>query len=90
MTSFSMSIGMRVIGPCLILALYSILGLHVYAYFTVITPLLKVRLGTELGMIWIVVGLALVYNIAFNHSMATIIKPGGPKDTRMVEEMRKK
>ena len=38
--------------------------------------------------IWIVVGLALVYNIVFNHLMAVILKPGGPADTKMIERMR--
>ena len=80
---------MRIIGPCLVVALYAIIGLHVYAYFTVITPLLKNRVGTAFGLIWIVVGLSLVYNVVFNHFLAVIIKPGGPEDTRMIEKMRK-
>jgi len=84
------SIFMRILGPCLVVGLYCIVVMHVYAYFTVITPLLKNRIGTTLGMIWIIVGLSLVYNIVFNHLMAVLIRPGGPDDTRMIEEMRQK
>jgi len=76
---------MRILGPCLVFGLYAIVILHVYAYFTVITPLLKNRIGTPLGLIWIVVGLSLVYNIVFNHFLAVIIRPGGPDDTKMIE-----
>ena len=79
---------MRILGPCLVLGLYTLVGLQVYAYFTVITPLLKNRIGTTFGLIWIVVGLSLVYNIVFNHFMAVILKPGGPQDTVMIEKMR--
>ena len=82
------SIVMRVLGPVLVCGLYSIVALHVYAYFTVITPLLKNRVGTFIGLIWIVVGLSLVYNIVFNHFLAVIIKPGGPDDTVKIEKMR--
>ena len=76
------SIVMRLLGPCLVVGLYVILAVHIYAFFTVITPLLKNRVGTTLGLIWIVVALALVYNIAFNHIWAVILKPGGPTDTK--------
>ena len=76
------------LGPCLVLSLYAIIGLHLFAYFTVITPLLKSRLGTEMGLVWIVVGLSLVYNIVFNHLLAVILKPGGPQDTKLIEKMR--
>jgi hypothetical protein len=42
--------------------------------------LLKKRLGVTFGLIWIGIGLSLLYNIIFNHFMAMIIKPGGPKE----------
>ena len=79
---------MRLLGPCLVVGLYCIVVLHIYAYFTVITPLLKNRIGTNFGLIWIVVGLTLVYNIVFNHFYAVILKPGSPTDTKMIEKMR--
>ena len=84
----SSSIFMRILGPVLVVGLYCIIVLHIYAYFTVITPLLKSRIGTPMGLIWIVVGLALVYNICYNHLLAVLLKPGGPQDTKMIEEMR--
>ena len=79
---------MRLLGPCLVVGLYVLVAMHVYAYFTVITPLLKNRIGTELGIVWIIVGLTLVYNIVFNHFYAVILKPGSPTDTKMIEKMR--
>lgn len=79
---------MRLLGPCLVFGLYALVAMHVYAYFTVITPLLKNRIGTELGIVWIIVGLTLVYNIVFNHFYAVILKPGSPVDTKMIEKMR--
>ena len=78
LATFSGSLLMRLLGPCLVVGLYLLVGLQVYAYFTVITPLLKNRIGTGFGLIWIVVGLSLVYNIVFNHFMAVMLKPGGP------------
>ena len=86
--TMSASISMRILGPVLIIGLHAIVYLHLYAFFTVITPLLKNRIGTTFGMIWIVVGLSLVYNILFNHSLACILKPGGPTDTKRIEKMR--
>ena len=79
---------MRVLGPCLVIALYLIVAVHFYAYVTIISPLLKKRIGTTLGLIWISVGLALVYNIVFNHFLATVVKAGGPSDLRKIERMR--
>ena len=83
-----MSIGMRLVGCTLVPGLYALICMHLYAFFTVITPLLKNRLGTEIGLLWVVVGLTLAYNIVFNHFMATILKPGGPQDTKDTEKMR--
>jgi drug/metabolite transporter (DMT)-like permease len=79
----------RILGPGLVAALYGLLGLHVYAFFWVVVPLLKRRLGTVFGMVWIAIGLALLYNILFNHTMAWIIKPTGPKELKQIEKLRK-
>ena len=76
------------LGMCLVCGLYFLIGLHFQTYLTVISPLLKKRFGTELGLIWIVVGLVLVYNIVYNHFLAMMIKPGSPSDLRKVEKMR--
>ena len=79
------SLAMRLLGPCLVVGLYLLVGVQTYAFFTVITPLLKNRIGTPLGIIWIIVGLSLLYNIVFNHFFAVVLKPGGPVDTKNIE-----
>lgn len=83
-----MSVFFQFMGPVLAVALYFVLGLHVHAFFWIIVPLLKKRLGTELGLAWIAIGLVLVYNIVFNHLMAMTIKPSGPKSLKMIEKLR--
>lgn len=70
-------------GPLFVVGFYLLLGLHVYAYFTVILTVLRKRLGTAFGLTWVAIGLALVYNIAYNHLFATIVKPGGPADLKV-------
>jgi hypothetical protein len=76
---------MRMLGWVLAVGLYILIGLHLYAYFVIICPLLKQRLGTEFGMTWIAIGLILLYNIVFNHLMAMILKPSNPQDLHKVE-----
>ena len=71
----------------LVIGLYLILGLHVYAFFWIIVPLLKKRLG-NFGLVWIAIGLSILYNIVFNHIMAVIVKPSGPKDLKNIENLR--
>ena len=71
-------LGIRLLGPLFVLGFYALMGLHVYTYFTVVLYVLKRRLGTTFGLIWVSIGLALVYNISYNHFFATMIKPGGP------------
>lgn len=75
--------GVRLIGPLFVLGFYALLGLHLYAFFDVILLVLKRRLGTVFGLIWVAIGLSLAYNIAYNHFFATFIKPGGPKDLKV-------
>lgn len=82
-THLGFGLGVRVLGPLFVLGFYALLGLHVYSYFTVVLYVIKKRLGTVFGLIWVGIGLALVYNIAFNHFFATFIKPGGPKDLKV-------
>ena len=76
------------LGPVLVLGLYAILLLHIYVFFWMIVPLLRKRLGIAFGLIWCAIGLSLVYNITFNHLMAVFIKPTGPKELKMIENMR--
>ena len=54
------------VGLLLVLSLYFLLGLHFYAFIEVVCPLIKKRLGAELGMVWLAVGLILLFNIVFN------------------------
>lgn len=82
------SMFMRTLGPTLVVGLYLVLALHVHAFFWVILPLLKKRLGM-FGLVWIAIGLSLLYNIVYNHLMAVLIKPSGPKDLKLVEHLRK-
>jgi len=65
------------------------LSLHVYAYFEVIAVVLKRRVGTPFGLVWVAIGLSLLYNIIFNHFLAMTVKPGSPKDLIKVEKLRK-
>jgi hypothetical protein len=79
---------MRVLGVILAVGLYALLSVHVYAYFVVIATVLKKRLGTEFGLLWIAIGLSLLYNIIFNHFFAMIIKGGTPNDLEKIEKLR--
>lgn len=76
-------LGVRVLGPLFVLGFYGLIGLHLHAYFTVVLYVIKRRLGTIFGLIWVAIGLSLVYNIVYNHFLATFIKPGSPKDLRV-------
>ena len=69
---------MQVLGMLLVLGTYMILTMHVYAYLTVIALVLKRRLGVFFGLVWIAIGISLLYNIVFNHFWATVVRPGGP------------
>ena len=75
-------------GAFLVSAVYVMLGFHCYAFIEVICPLIKKRLGTELGLVWLAVGLVLLFNIVFNYWWAMVIKPGSPADQKMIEKMR--
>ncbi len=70
-------------GPFFVLGFYALLALHVYAYFDVVLFVLKRRLGTPFGLLWVAIGLVIVYNVAYNHFFATFIKPGGPADLKV-------
>ena len=80
---------MQLLGIVLCISTYMLLSLHVYGYFTVIAPIIKKRLGVAFGLIWIAIGLSLLYNIVFNHFWAMVIKPGNPSDLLENEQLRK-
>lgn len=81
---------MRLLGPLFVLGFYALLSLHAYAYFNVVVLVLKKRLGVTFGMIWVCIGLILLYNIAYNHFFATFIKPGSPADLKVRDSRNKK
>jgi hypothetical protein len=58
-------------------------GVHVYAYTEVILFIIKKRLGVTFGLIWVAIGIAILYNIVYNHLCATFIKPGSPLDLKV-------
>jgi hypothetical protein len=76
-------LGVRILGPLFVLGFYALLGLHIYTYFAVIIYVLKRRLGTIFGLIWVAIGLSLAYNISYNHFFATFLKPGSPTDLKV-------
>ncbi len=76
------------IGWMLIFTFYILIGVHFQAFFAVVMPLIKRRLGTYLGLIWIAVGFALLYNVVYNHILAILVKPGSPKDLARVEYLK--
>ncbi len=77
-------------GPFFVLGFYALLALHVYAYFDVVLFVLKRRLGTPFGLLWVAIGLVIVYNVAYNHFFATFIKPGGPADLKVISVLTSK
>ena len=70
-------------GPFFVVGLYALVAMHVYAYFTVVLFVLRKRLGTAFGLTWVAIGLAIVYNVVYNHFFAMVIKPGGPADLKV-------
>ena len=77
-----------VLGPIMVIGLYSLLILHTYIYFTLIVSPVRMKLGTWPALGWIAIGITLLFNIVFNHILATLIKPNGPRELRQVESLR--
>lgn len=75
-------------GPGFCIGLYYLIWLHFEAFIFIITKVLNKRLGTGFALVWIGIGLVLVFNIVWNHFLAMIIKPGGPYDLAKTEELR--
>jgi hypothetical protein len=70
--------------------LYTLIGAHAYAFFTIIARLILKRVGSAFGLVWIAIGISLVYNICYNHFLAMTVKPGNVNDLIMIEGLRKK
>ena len=75
---------MRLTGPVFVLVFYILLMIHIYAHFTVSLCVLKKRLGNLFGIIWVAIGASICYNLVYNHIFAMIVKPGGPKDLKVI------
>lgn len=71
-------LGIRLLGPIFVSSFYLLLVIHVYSYFEVILHVLKKRLGDTFGLLWVGIGIAILYNIVYNHFFAMVIKPGSP------------
>ena len=78
----------RLMGPGFCIGLYYLIWMHFDAYIFIISTVLHKRLGTCFALIWISIGLILVYNIVWNHMLAMLIKPGGPADLVNTERLR--
>ena len=80
---------MRILGLVLGFGIYILIGMHAYAFFTCVAPLLRKRLGVPFGLLWVAIGFTILYNLLFNHLMAMIIKPGNSKDLIEIEIKKK-
>ena len=67
---------MNIFSTCLVIALYVLMFLQLYVTSVLLAPLMHKRFGTELGLLWVAVGLILLYNTLYNHFLAMIIRPG--------------
>jgi len=77
--------GMKTLGIALGYGIYILIGLQVYAYFKVVAFLLPSRLGMPFGLVWVSLGLIILFNTLFNHFFAMIIKPTSPSDLIRIE-----
>ena len=68
--------------------MYTLLAIHLHAYFSFVIGLLFKRLGAKYAIVWSCIGLAIVYNIVYNHVLAMVVRPGSPKDLRKIENLR--
>ena len=78
----------RLMGPCFCGALYYLIWYHFDIYVNVIAKVLWKRLGVKFCLVWVSIGLVIVFNIVWNHGCAMIIKPGGPLDLANTEKLR--
>ena len=67
-------------GPLFVTGIYYLLWRHTEVFLTVISKVLRKRLGVGFSMVWIAIGVVITFNVVFNHAMAMLIKPGGPTD----------
>ena len=71
---------MRIAGPIFVIGFYYLMLYHTWAFLTIIATVLRKRVGTEFAVLWTMIGIAITYNVVWNHALAMILKPGSPKD----------
>lgn len=71
---------MRVLGPILIIALFTLVGLVTYSYFIDVLPKITPYYGISQTLLLTCIGLFCVFNILFNYIMCIITGPGHTKD----------
>lgn len=76
------------LGPVFIIIFYDLVALNLYALFRLLGGVLITRIGLWPALCWQAIGLIIIYNIVFNHILACIIKPNGPKELRHIEKLR--
>ncbi len=64
------------------LSFYALVVVHLYAYCEVILVVLRRRLGVSFGLLWVGIGVGILYNVIYNHFFAMVIKPGSPNDLK--------
>ena len=73
----------RILGPCFVISFYYLMARHTWVYLHIICRVLRSRLGSTFATIWTLVGIVITMNVVWNHMLAMILKPGGPKDLKV-------
>ena len=71
---------MRVAGPLFVAGFYYLMVYHTWVFLTIIATVMRVRLGTEMAVVWTAIGIVITYNVVWNHVLAMVLRPGSPKD----------
>ena len=83
------TIAASLLGAVFGVALYALVAVHTYAFFSCVVPALRKRMGKALTIAWCAVGLTILYNLCFNHFFAMVTRPGSPKALLKDEEIRR-
>ena len=85
--SFIFGVLMRLAGPVFVIGFYYLMSYHTWVFLTIIANVLRARLGTELAVVWTLIGIAITYNVVWNHTLAMCLRPGSPKDLIVSEHL---
>lgn len=77
---------MNYIGPLLCIFVHFLLAVNAYVYFWILLPILYLMHGPIFTWICTMFAIYLIFSVAFNHIMGSIIKPGWLKDYYVTEE----